>query len=109
MKVFPALSKPFDEYKYGASYCGDALILLDAVPDYSVNLVVTSPPFALTREKEYGNKSSDKYLEWFSPFARKIWHKLSEDGSFILDLGGAYLPGAPSRSLYQFEVLIHLC
>jgi site-specific DNA-methyltransferase (cytosine-N4-specific) len=79
------------------------------VPNDSVDLVLTSPPFALTREKEYGNESSEKYVEWFLPFARKIKDKLCDTGSFVLDLGGAYLPGAPVRSLYQFEVLIALC
>jgi site-specific DNA-methyltransferase (cytosine-N4-specific) len=109
MKVFRSLSTPFDERRYGASYQGDAVTLLDAVPSNSVDLVLTSPPFALTREKEYGNKSSEKYVEWFLPFARKIKEKLRESGSFVLDLGGAYLPGAPVRSIYQFEVLVALC
>lgn len=109
MKIFPTLPTPYDEREYGAAYLGDALTLLDAVPNDSVDLVVTSPPFALTREKEYGNESSDKYVDWFLPFARKIKEKLSGTGSFILDLGGAYLPGAPARSIYQFEVLVSLC
>lgn len=109
MKTFSSLPDTYDDRTYGASYCGDALTLLDAVPDESVDLVLTSPPFALTREKEYGNKSSDKYVEWFLPFARKIKDKLCETGSFVLDLGGAYLPGAPARSIYQFEVLVSLC
>jgi DNA modification methylase len=109
MKFFPMLPKPYDEREYGASYLGDALTLLDGIPDGSVDLVLTSPPFALTREKEYGNESSEKYVDWFLPFARKIKDKLCDTGSFILDLGGAYLPGTPSRSLYQFEVLLRLC
>lgn len=109
MRFFPMLPKPYDDREYGASYLGDALTLLDAIPEGAVDLVLTSPPFALTREKEYGNESSDKYIDWFLPFARKIKDKLSDTGSFILDLGGAYLPGAPSRSIYQFEVLVRLC
>src|SRR5437764_4576842 len=109
MKLFSNLPRPYDDREYGASYLGDALMLLDAVPDGSINLVLTSPPFALTREKEYGNESSDKYVDWFLPFARKIKDKLCNTGSFILDLGGAYLPGAPARSIYQFEVLVRLC
>ena len=43
------------------------------------------------------------------PFAREIRRVLTEDGSFVLDLGGAYRKGAPTRSLYQFELLIKLC
>lgn len=109
MKIFQSLPDPFDNREYGAAYLGDALTLLDAVPDSSVDLVLTSPPFALTREKEYGNESSDKYVDWFLPFARKIKDKLCDTGSFVLDLGGAYLPGVPARSIYQFEVLVKLC
>lgn len=109
MKVFSTLPKPYDDRKYGAAYLGDALELFDSVPDDSVDLVLTSPPFALTREKEYGNESSEKYVEWFLQFARKIKAKLRDTGSFVLDLGGAYLPGVPTRSIYQFEVLVALC
>jgi len=109
VKVFRTLPKPYDDRQYGAAYLGDALTLFDSVPDESVDLVLTSPPFALTREKEYGNETSEKYVEWFLPFARKIKDKLRDTGSFVLDLGGAYLPGVPARSIYQFEVLVALC
>lgn len=40
----------------GAAYCGDSLDLLARLPDSSINLVLTSPPFALQRQKAYGNK-----------------------------------------------------
>lgn len=93
----------------GAAYLGDSLEFLEGLPDHSVNLILTSPPFALTRKKEYGNKSSDEYIEWFLQFAKHFKRILTEDGSFILDLGGAYLPGAPIRSIYQFELLVRLC
>ncbi|MDO8715390.1 MAG: site-specific DNA-methyltransferase, partial [Dehalococcoidales bacterium] len=73
------------------------------------NLILTSPPFALTRKKEYGNQDEDKYIEWFLPFAHEFRRVLTPDGSFVLDLGGAYLPGKPIRSIYQFELLVHLC
>lgn len=109
MKIFRTLPKPYDDRTYGAAYLGDALTLFDSVPNDSIDLVLTSPPFALTREKEYGNETSEKYVEWFIPFAQKIKDKLRDTGSFVLDLGGAYLPGVPARSIYQFEVLVALC
>ena len=43
------------------------------------------------------------------PFAKEIRRILKEDGSFVLDLGGAYRKGSPTRSLYQYELLIKLC
>ena len=95
--------------RHGAAYCGDSRELLEQLPDGSVNLVVTSPPFALLRQKEYGNKDQAEYIEWLAGFARIIHRKLRDDGSFVLDLGGAYQKGAPARSLYNFRVLIHFC
>lgn len=100
---------PYYAIQHGAAYCGDSLDLMTALPDNSVQLVLTSPPFALTRQKAYGNKSSDEYIEWFLPFARQIKRILTNTGSFVVDLGGAYLPGHPVRSIYQYELLVRLC
>ncbi|MDJ0693316.1 MAG: site-specific DNA-methyltransferase [Mastigocoleus sp. MO_167.B18] len=94
---------------YGNVYLGNTLELIKFIPDDSVNLILTSPPFALTRKKEYGNESAEKYIEWFLPFAREFKRVLAPDGSFVLDLGGAYLPGFPVRSIYQYELLVTLC
>lgn len=95
--------------RLGAAYCGDSLDLLPRLPDSSINLVVTSPPFALQREKEYGNHNQDDYIGWLEQFAHLVRRKLRDDGSFVLDLGGAYRKGVPVRSLYNFRVLIRFC
>jgi site-specific DNA-methyltransferase (cytosine-N4-specific) len=100
---------PFYQFSYGAAYLGDSLELMKYVPDESVNLILTSPPFALTSKKEYGNKESEAYVEWFMEFAKGFKRILANDGSLVIDLGGAYLPGHPVRSLYQYELLIKLC
>ncbi|KAB8319291.1 site-specific DNA-methyltransferase [Tolypothrix campylonemoides VB511288] len=100
---------PYYSQKNGSVYLGDSLKLLQFVQDNSINLIITSPPFALTRQKEYGNQSAEKYIEWFLPFAYEFKRVLAENGSFILDLGGAYLPGHPVRSIYQYELLVRLC
>lgn len=75
----------------------------------SVNLILTSPPFALTRKKDYGNVPEDAYVDWFVPFAHQFQRVLTSDGSLVIDLGGAYRHGVPVRSLYQYELLIRLC
>ena len=93
----------------GRSYCGDSIELLSQFPDDSINLVMTSPPFVLLRKKEYGNKDQHEYIDWLSEFAKVILKKLRPDGSFVLDLGGAYQKGTPSRSLYNFRIPIHFC
>ena len=97
-------ANPAYSTQLGAAYVGDALKLLADLPDASVNLVVTSPPFALQRQKEYGNLDQAEY-----EFGRLVYQKLREDGSFVLDLGGAYRKGVPVRSLYQFRVLLRFC
>ncbi len=102
-------SMPYYSTGYGAAYLGDSLDLLPKLPASCVDLIVTSPPFALTRKKAYGNKSSEEYVDWFMAFAREFKRILKQDGSFVLDLGGAYLPGTPVRSIYQFELLVRLC
>jgi len=100
---------PYYTQNYGSIYLGDSLQLIKFLKESSVNLILTSPPFALTRKKEYGNESAEKYIEWFLPFAYEFKRVLTDNGSFILDLGGAYLPGNPVRSLYQYELLLRLC
>ena len=90
----------------GAAYVGDSRDLLRELKDDSVNLVITSPPFALLRKKEYGNESQADYVDWLASFAEIVREKLTEDGSFVVDLGGAYEKGSPTRSLYNFRVLL---
>lgn len=92
----------------GDAYLADSLEVLKVLPDASINAVVTSPPYALHFKKEYGNAEKHDYVEWFLPFAAEIFRVLPEDGSFILNIGGSYNPGTPTRSLYHFKLLIEL-
>lgn len=95
--------------RFGRQIIGDSLEVLDSLDDNSIDLVITSPPFALLREKEYGNESQINYIAWLSQFAELVYSKLNENGSFVLDLGGAYKKGVPVRSLYNFRIPIHFC
>jgi len=99
---------PLYETGTGACFVADAQDLLADLPPSSIDLVVTSPPYALHFEKEYGNVSKAEYLDWFSPFAVSVHRVLADTGSFVLNLGGSYNAGEPTRSLYQFKLLIHL-
>lgn len=106
----PALTEtPVYRTVRGAAYAGDSRSLLQQLPDDAVNLVITSPPFALLRKKSYGNKSQSEYVDWLLSFAEIVRRKLRDDGSFVIDLGGAYERGSPTRSLYNFRVLLRLC
>ena len=97
------------ETQFGRAFIGDSLELLQTLEDCSVNLVITSPPFSLQRKKDYGNAGQHDYIEWLAQFAKLIHRKLCDDGSFVLDIGGAYEKGVPARSLYNFRVAIYLC
>lgn len=103
------ISDPCYTTELGAAFQGDSLRLLAELEDESVDLVMTSPPFALQRQKEYGNREQHEYVEWLTGFARIVRQKLRPTGSFVLDLGGAYEKGVPARSLYNFRVPIRFC
>jgi DNA modification methylase len=93
----------------GTQLCGDSRALLKLLPEESVDLIVTSPPFALLRQKSYGNKAQEVYVDWLLEFGREALRVLKSTGSFVLDLGGAYQRGKPVRSLYNYRILIEFC
>lgn len=101
--------QPTYSTSFGQAYCGDSLELLKQLPDASIDLVMTSPPFALQRQKEYGNHIEDEYVNWLMLFTLEVKRILKDTGSFVLDLGGAYVKSRPVRSLYNYRVLIKLC
>ena len=102
-------SKPAYTTQSGAAYRGDSRELLHELRDESLDLVITSPPFALQRQKAYGNKDQAEYLDWLMDFARLVYAKLKPSGSFVMDVGGAYQKGVPTRSLYHLRLPIRFC
>ena len=95
---------------HGQIFLGDSLHLLtNEIDEKSVDLIMTSPPFGLVRKKEYGNVDADEYLNWFRPFAAAFKRVLKNTGSLVIDIGGAWIPGQPTRSLYHFKLAIMLC
>lgn len=95
---------------FGQMYHGDSQVLLrDVLAPKSVDLIVTSPPFGLVRKKTYGNADADEYLDWFRPFGGLFKKVLKDNGSLVIDIGGAWIPGQPTRSLYHYKLLIMLC
>lgn len=103
------LPTPLYRTKGGEAYVGDSLDLLQGLEKGSIDLVITSPPFALQRQKEYGNKDQTEYVEWLLSFMPHVKEALKDTGSLVIDLGGAYQKGRPVRSLYNFRVLIRMC
>lgn len=101
--------KPLYKTKLGKLYHADSLDTMRKMRPASVDLVVTSPPYALHFKKEYGNADQEEYVNWFLPFASEIKRVLKPEGSFVLNIGGSWTPGAPVRSLYHYRLLLALC
>ena len=101
--------RPFHKTALGEMVWGDSRSYLfnEAKPG-SVDLIMTSPPFGLVRKKSYGNEDADEYCNWFRPFAEGFKRVLKDDGSLVIDIGGAWVPGQPTRSLYHFKLLVML-
>lgn len=109
--MFHSLAKEIQVYrtKNGLQVCDDSRQTLKSLPSNSVDLIVTSPPFALLRQKSYGNEDQKDYVAWLGEFGKMAFRVLKENGSFVLDLGGAYQKGRPIRSLHSFRVLLDFC
>ena len=102
--------EPYYKTSFGATYLGDAKdVLSTGEIDGQIDLIMTSPPFALRRKKDYGNVDADQYVSWFLDFARLFHRVLKPTGSLVIDIGGSWNPGQPTRSLYHYELLIELC
>jgi DNA modification methylase len=86
--------------------CGDSLEVLRRMPEQSVNLIVTSPPYADQRKKTYGGVHPDKYVEWFLPIAAELKRVLADDGTFILNIKEKVLDG--ERHTYVLELILAL-
>ena len=96
--------------RLGTAHLADSVdFLSNHVKDGEVDLIVTSPPFGLVRKKDYGNADADEYVDWFRPFAEQFKRVLKQSGSLVIDIGGAWKKGFPTKSLYQYELLITLC
>lgn len=103
------LIRSFHKTCQGEMIWGDSrAYLFHGAKPASVDLIMTSPPFGLVRKKSYGNEDADEYCNWFRPFAEGFKRVLKDDGSLVIDIGGAWIPGQPTRSLYHFKLLVML-
>lgn len=93
----------------GCLLWSEARTALQYVEDSSVTAVITSPPYPLVRSREYDRGHSEwsqgNYLNTLIDHIEAIRPKLSEDGTFVLNLGPAFLPGQLARNPYQHRLL----
>lgn len=87
-------------------YLGDNKEEIKNVPDQSVDLIVTSPPYADARKDTYGGVAVDKYIEWFLPLSSELFRVLKPTGSFILNIKEKVVN--KERSTYVMELIMAL-
>ena len=85
---------------------GDCLTILPLLPDNSVDLIMTSPPYADQRKDSYGGVHPDKYVEWFLPIGAEFQRILKPEGSFVLNIKERVVDG--ERHTYVLELIIAL-
>jgi site-specific DNA-methyltransferase (adenine-specific) len=85
-------------------YLGDSKKELKKIADNSVDLIITSPPYADQRKSTYGGIHPDKYVEWFLPISEQLLRVLNPSGTFILNIKEKVVEG--ERSTYVMELII---
>lgn len=88
-------------------YCGDCLNIMKQIDNESIDLIVTSPPYADMRKYDnFKVIKPDEYVDWFIPKAKEILRILKNDGSFILNINDKVVSGF--RHLYVHKLIIEL-
>ena len=85
---------------------GDCLEKLKEVPNSSVDLIITSPPYADQRKNTYGGIKPEKYVSWFLPITAELLRVLKNDGTFILNIKEKVQNG--ERSTYVLELILEM-
>jgi len=86
--------------------CGDCEEVVKDLPDNSVDLIFTSPPYADRRKGTYGGIHPDKYVEWFMPKAREFFRVLKPTGTFVLNIKEKAVNG--ERHTYVIELILRM-
>jgi len=86
--------------------CGDCEQVLKAIADNSVDLIITSPPYADSRNGTYGGIHPDKYVDWFLPKTREFFRVLKSTGTFVLNIKEKVVNG--ERHTYVLELIQQL-
>lgn len=85
---------------------GDCEDILSEIPDNSVDLIFTSPPYADQRKKTYGGVSPDDYVDWFLPKAQQFLRVLKSTGTFVLNIKERVVDG--ERHTYVIELIMEM-
>lgn len=87
-------------------YQGDCRKILRGLSDNSIDLIITSPPYADQRKNTYGGISPEKYVDWFLPISKELFRVLKPTGTFILNIKEKVVKG--ERSTYVLELILSM-
>lgn len=87
-------------------YLGDCAEILQKLPDNSVDLIITSPPYADQRKSTYGGIKTGEYVSWFLPITKELLRVLKPTGTFILNIKEKVQNG--ERSTYVLELILEM-
>ena len=85
---------------------GDCKKVLKTIEDNSIDLIVTSPPYADSRTQTYGGITPDKYVKWFLPITSELFRVLKQDGTFVLNIKEKVVDG--ERHTYVIELILEM-
>ena len=85
---------------------GDCEDLLKRLPDDSVDLIFTSPPYADQRQRTYGGIKPDEYVDWFMPKADEFFRVMKPSGTFVLNIKERVVDG--ERHTYVIELILEM-
>ncbi len=87
-------------------HIGDCLDVMRTLPDDSIDLIVTSPPYADARRHTYGGIEPDEYVAWFTERAEEMYRILKPTGSFVLNIKEKVVDG--QRHTYVLDLILAL-
>lgn len=87
-------------------FLGDCKDILTQLPDNSIDLIFTSPPYADQRKNTYGGVHPCDYVNWFLPISKDLLRVLKPSGTFVLNIKEKVVQG--ERSTYVLELILEL-
>ena len=87
-------------------FLGDCKDILKQLPDNSIDLIFTSPPYADQRKNTYGGIHPCDYVNWFLPISKDLLRVLKPSGTFVLNIKEKVVQG--ERSTYVLELILEL-
>ena len=96
------------ETEKGVAFWAEAETAVAHVQDQEIDLIITSPEYPLVKQKPYGNRVGDEYVNWLTGLACAWKRTLKDTGSLVINLQDVYQPDLPTLNLYQEKLILRL-